>query len=125
MAKTYKKGMVLLHNTLLCTVIDIVDSEIGFKRYLIQYVDSRERREVPKHELSVVQGLQQEFEDDSEFQWELQVPSQSEDSSDVPLAKRKRHAALTDAELDRVAAERLSKNTEHQTRWAVKLFKGK
>ena len=48
-----------------------------------------------------------------------------EDSSEVPVVKKRRHAALTDADLDNVAAERLSKNTEHQTRWAVKLFKGK
>ena len=118
--------MVLLHNTLLCTVIDIVDSQIGFKRYLIQYVDSRERREVPKHELSIVTGLQQEFDDESDFEWEIEVAdSESKDSCDVPVPKKRRHAALTDVELDNVAAERLSKNTEHQTRWAVKLFKGK
>ena len=123
MAKRYKRGSVLLHHTLMCVVDDIVGSHMGFKRYLIRYVDSRETREVAKHELSTIQGLQEEFEDESEFEWELLVPeSTCEDSSEMPTPKKRRHA---DAELDNEPAERLSKNTEHQTCWAVKLFKGK
>ena len=38
--------------------------------------------------------------------------------------KHSRHDVLTDQELDEIANERLSVNTQNQTKWAVKLFKG-
>ena len=45
-------------------------------------------------------------------------------STETPPVKRPRHAELSDSELDNIAAARVSKNTEEQTQWGVRVLKG-
>jgi len=82
--------------------------------------------------------------------WDLDTPLEFEDVGDTPQenvdavnidnkpdcdkmpeaeqrdtgTKHARHDVLTAQELDEIANERLSANTQNQTKWAIKLFKG-
>ena len=42
-----------------------------------------------------------------------------------PACKQARFVDLTDEQLDRMAADRVSKNTQQQTKWGMKIFTGK
>ena len=118
-----KKGQVVLLNTLLCIIEDIELSAIGYREFHIMYVDSRVRRVVPKHELSPVEGLY--LKDIPEMAWDTVIALPAE-PSEVKQHQENitRHASVSSEQLDEIAAERLSKNTEQQTRWAVNIFRG-
>ena len=133
--KVFHVGNVLLHNTLMCTVTQIERTPMGFHRYHIRYVESGHINVVPKHELRTIEGF--DNDDMPEMQWDtpiLEVNPCTEVNPGVkpctdvnPTASTscKRFVTLTEEQLDGVAQERISRNTENQTKWAIKLFRGK
>lgn len=148
--KTWSKGELLMCRGLLCTLVDIERSPLGFNLYRIQFVDSGEFDVVANHLLSEIEIVDTLFSDNVEEDWDVGTVSASDvvtvattsvshqlgvqgDQSEsmsvlfggmAPSASKSRHCHLTDAEIDDVAKSRLSIHTENQTKWAVNLFKG-
>ena len=123
--KQWKVGMIATCRSLLCRIMDIQQSPLGIKLYVIEFVDSGHVDRVPKHLLHEVEDL-----DEDEFLVfdTLFVASDVQETSVFTLqetADTNRHALLTDEEITAVAQAHLSPHTESQTKWAVKLFKGK
>jgi hypothetical protein len=121
----FKEGELVTHNSLLCIIENIKLSQLGFRKYDILYVDSGDRASVAKHQISPIEV--EELSDLPDCDWDTSITEESIHTDDVsePVNKKSRFAHLTNEQLDEVASERLSRNTDHQTKWAVKLFKGK
>ena len=70
------------------------------------------------------------MDDNEEIGWdtvhepECKEINEQQKNEDINEEKQMRHVVMTDIEIDKVARERLSRNTEQQTRWSVNLFKG-
>jgi hypothetical protein len=117
---SFEIGDLCMHKGALCLILDIQPTPLGFRRYEINNIDTGIVLSVPKHELSEVDLLDVEgiclLEDK-----DTEVDTVGEK---VEVTSRKRHATLTEEEVDQVAKKRLSDKTEAQTRWAVKILKG-
>ena len=114
----YSSGDLVLYCGDLCVVKSVQRSVLGCNAYHISDVVSGLERTVSKHELG---SFDIDEEDDlTEVDMDVEQPEQ-------PLASTSgvaRHVQLSEAEIDDVARQRLSTNTEHQTRWSVSLLKG-
>jgi hypothetical protein len=113
----FVNGDICMYREQLCIVQSIQHSPLGFNKYIISNVDTGDEFSVAKHELSTVEV--EYVSDIPEMNWEAELKEQ-----EIPQASSSRHAVLSDADIDSVAKERLSANTEYQTKWAVTLFKG-
>jgi hypothetical protein len=110
-------------------------TRLGFNTYLVNNVESGDEFWAPKHSLEMFSvGAEAPV---LEVDWDIPVRLEP-DNVDVPMVnadqalinvdvtdKSTRYALLTEDDMDEVARQRLSHNTEYQTRWSVNLLKGK
>jgi hypothetical protein len=113
----FEKGDIVTFNGQICIVNHTEKSTLGFSKYNITNVDSGETHTVAKHQLSEIEiDCTSEI---PEMDWDLHILEETK-----PSLQQTRHAVLSESDIDSIAKERLSANTEYQTRWAVSLFKG-
>ena len=138
----YAVGQLVHCRNEVCRIKTIEKSFLGFNHYQVFSLETYQHYIVPKHEIQPV--VLDEVTEVCETDWDTPIiladPTDVQDTAhDVPEpaatavhseasvkpATQGRHAVMTASDLDEVAAQRLAPNTEHQTRWAVKLLKGK
>ena len=104
---------------------DIRMNELGFRQYSVVGMNTGIRRTVNKSQLSPhdsrAKFLQAEW--DEEIVFELKNEEKDEEKENVQC-RNNRYAVVSEEEMNQIAKERLSVNTEKQTRWSVKLLKG-
>lgn len=127
MAKVWDIGDILLLDKEICVLIAVIPSSIGYNMYRVQSLDSGEFKTVHKHQLSEV--LVEDFGEVLEADWDTSleciVPEAPyTEVTEVEVKNPDRFAKMSEDELDDVAKSRLSLNTENQTRWAVRLYRG-
>jgi hypothetical protein len=124
MAKKWEIGDIMLCKGELCVLTAIMDTPMGFSQYRIQSLDSGTFQTVNKHELQeiVVEDMDVGSDWDSRID-HLGGVANAGESVSLPV-NPERYATMSEEDLDEVAKSRLSGNTESQTRWAVRLFKG-
>ena len=119
--KQWSIGESAFCKSLLCTIVDIHTSVLGTKLYSVKYAVNGDQEVVPKHLLYVI-----DMDDDDDFLPTINTSDIScADSFQSVKKATKRHLDLENDEIDEIAKCRLSHNTSNQTRWAVKLFRGK
>lgn len=128
MAKQWEIGDMVMLQQELCVLTGVSASPMGYKLYRVQSLDTGEFKTVHKHELSEL--VLEDLVDGLVTEWDTNVDSSVAGVPEVavPVVEVKnpgRFADMSDAQLDDVAKSRLSVNTENQTRWAVRLYKGK
>jgi hypothetical protein len=118
-----------------CIIKEILQTALGFKKYQVQNLDTGEDILVSKHDME--KAVMESFDDSLEMNWNLDIeeivnaPNETTENKQDETPKKqdddapRRHGNLTEEEIDAVAQGRLSAATEHQTKWAVNLFKGK
>jgi hypothetical protein len=130
----YNSGDLVIHNGQLCIVRNVEKTRLGFNSYLLNNVESGDEFWAPKHSLEMFS-----VGDEApilEVDWDIPVKVDPGDvdvqivNADQPLTnvdvtdKSTRYVELTEDDMDEVARQRLSHNTEYQTRWYVNLLKG-
>ena len=113
---------VVLVNKTLCTIIDIQNTHLGYRSYLVKDMKDGETFVVGKHQIQrpTIQDLDiVNVNWDEEIQ-ETEYVALPEEHAPVPT----RHAVMDEESIQAVAKARLSENSEKQTKWAVALFKG-
>ena len=128
--KVWSIGELAVVRTLLCRIIGIQKNLLGVNLYTVEFVDSKNVDVVYKQELSET-GLEKLFADDQELAFttltvdpSLLECTNSHDVKPDPVQNKGRHVKLSEEDIVDIANSRLSKNTEEQTRWAVRLYKG-
>ena len=110
-----------------CAVFEITRHALGWKMYKIRVLESGKVFEVNRLQIwkiTDVDEMSGDFEQDlPPDPPPLEFDDPLVDPSDIP--QKKRFVAPQDeAEIDDLAEQRLAKETQTQTRWAVKVFKG-
>ncbi len=114
----------------------ISDTIFGFPDYILKLLETGEYKTCHKHELRPIEGLDDMCDEafvsdvfdmdmrDMEFEMDCEEDSFQQLPTISP--PKKRFAKLeSHIDLENLADQRNSKNTNNQTRWAVKIFKGK
>ena len=125
----YCVGETVYCGDILCKIENILHTNLGFNKYQVCDVQTGERWTVTKENLEkFTMDENEEIGWDAVYQPEQQPEYEEiiehQKNEDIHQQIQSRHAVMTDCEIDQVARERLSRNTEQQTKWSVNLFKG-
>jgi hypothetical protein len=129
--KTWEIGEFVIYKGEICVLTNVENTILGCKHYTVQNFDSGKQYTVYKHQLSEPNIQELQLGDIPDTEWEVSLKDDCEKvisigNNEEEQEKRNiRHAILSDSEIDNVARARLSIHTENQTRWAVRLFRGK
>ena len=117
----------MVYNHRLCITGDIMDNGLGLKSYCITDVESGTECKVKKHNLEPV-NAEKIILPNIGWDTELIIIDVKEPNvvNTSPAAGNKKshkmHLDLSDKEINEVANQKLSENTEHQTKWQVALI---
>ena len=130
--ETFYVGQYVDHKGGIFVINNIEDTPLGYRRYVIQNVETNDVLCVPKH---AIYPTHMEEVDENEFNWDTDVfninPQHAETEENVielkeeVPTKKSRYVDVTNEEIDEIAKARISTNSDKQTKWAVSLFKGK
>ena len=116
-----------------CIILKITkDNLIGINKYELWNLDTGCTISVFKHELAPNELETIDFDSNMEFMQDLQVDPDTgnfdlavENEENEPIAIQNRHSNLDENELDQISYANTEKATNYQTKWAVKILKGK
>ena len=128
----YSVNEIVGYKDRLCLITSITKTQMGFNRYTLEDIDSSDAYLAHKHELEKAQNvvLVECFSD--ELFGEDVAGGMEEGGGKVqenprpaaPATETTRFADLSAEEVDKLAEARTSKNTNVQTKWGVKIFRG-
>jgi hypothetical protein len=122
-AVVFASGDIVLYQEQICIIQEIKQSNLGFRRYTLNNIETGSSFECSKHEMQLLENA--ELEEIPEMNWDTELRSDSDVApKKVGNTNTHRHALLSQEDMDSVAKERLSLNTTYQTQWAVSLFRG-
>ena len=108
-------------------VVDAVAEGFGYRIFHVQLFDSGEIVKVNRLEVEKIDTLD-EFEEEMVCEdgfEDVVVEAESEDLPTIEPPKKKRFVVVeSEAEIDDLADEQMTRLTQAQTRWAVKIFRG-
>ena len=130
MVKSWKLGEWCCYKGTVCRVDEITESPLGFRLFRLSNCENGTvYTNVAKHELQEVhvqELTEADFQAEQLATEESTVEELLPTVAEIPtVTKPSRHASLSEVDLDEVAKKRLSAHTDYQTRWAVRVFKGK
>ena len=124
----YNIGEVVGYKNSICMIEGIIKTSHGYNVYKLLDVDTNSYNIAHKHQLLKATELHM-FSDsftEQECHQDEFVENETESEEVVkPVEPNSRFAALSAQDLDGIAAARISKNTDIQTKWGLKIFRGK
>jgi hypothetical protein len=124
-AEKFDVGDLVYFEGKLCFVNSVDRSQLGFHTYVLTDTNNGSEYRAHKHKLE--HFIVDNDVDVLEVDWDVPLIDEvdqieKEHVNAEPTSTR--HIVMSDNDIDEVAKQRLSINTEHQTRWAVNLLKG-